>query len=76
MKTSFKVVKNFKNAKKEMTVYSSKGTGANCGVHFEALEGTILIYGYEYEGKITTNSCSLVAIDYGKYSAKILLELL
>lgn len=75
--TNFKVVRNFKAAAaKNITVYSEKGDGANCGVDFKANEGLILIFSYLHEGKLYTNDCSVAGINFNEFSSKLILELL
>ncbi|MDA8793706.1 hypothetical protein N9N67_10685 [Bacteriovoracaceae bacterium] len=80
MKTNFKIVKKFKGykskRKKTATVYSTKGDGANCGVHFKKTAAIYLVFTYKRDGKLYTNGCNVLGVGHNEYTAETLLELL
>ena len=77
VKTTFKILKNFKNSfQKEVSLYSTKDSGANCGTEFKKNAGAVLIFTYMDNNKLSTDGCSVLSIDHDQYTAEVLLELL
>ena len=67
--TKFSVVRSYKDASvKEVSIFSWKDTGGNCGVGMKKDDGLYVIFAYKNEdGKFEMNSCTVssVSADYG-----------